>query len=183
VPVVTPVRRLKPPEDKKPSDVPEQRSSQFVNRGAVIAGGRAALMVNAGRGTDIPATEQLAKAIDAVDSLFKPAFVNEGRFTDAHRGNLDALRGLGIDSMDMIALGVKSVTAERDDTVDVTRATVDISVRVIRPSSGFSGTILSVREVGVGFDADRADANGSRKAFEKLTSELRRMTATASAER
>jgi hypothetical protein len=149
----------------------------------VTAGGRAALVVNARHATDIPATGQLARAIDAVDSLFKPAFVSEGLFTDAHRGNLDVLKGLGVDSMDLIALGLKSVATERDDTVDVTRATVDIVVRVIRPSSGFSGTTLSVREVGVGFDADRADANGSKKAFEKLTSELRRMTATTSAGR
>ena len=157
------------------SAAPEQRSSQFVNRGLVTAGGRAALVVNAGHGTDMPATEQLAKALDAVDSLFKPAFVNEGLFTDAHRGNLDVLKGLGIDNMDMIALGVKSVAATHDHSVDVTRATVDIVVRVIRPSSGFSGTTLAVHEVGVGFDADRADSNGSKKAFEKLTDQLKRI--------
>jgi hypothetical protein len=117
----------------------------------------------------------MAAGIGAENSLFKDAFVRDGLFARAQRGDMDVLRPLGLDRLEMIALGVKSTTTARDDATgtELIRATVSIVLRVIRPASGFAATTVSVQGTGAGFDAARATEDGSEKALAKLIAQLK----------
>ena len=154
---------------------PTLRPADFVNAGVAGSASRAVLIVDEQHRPDIPTTERIAAGIGAENSLFKDAFVREGLFVRAQRGDVDVLRPLGLDRLEMIALGVKSTNTASEDVAgtQLVRATVSIVLRVIRPTSGFAATTISVQGTGAGFDAVRATESGAEKALAGSISQLK----------
>lgn len=140
-----------------------------------MAGGRAALIVDVHRGVDVATTAAVASGVRATDALFGPAFVASGAFLKVHGGDIDVLRNLqGLDGLQMIALGLETIALARDTVAGeaLTRASVEIVVRIIRPSTGFATATLTVLGVGVAFDERVAVSRGTEDAVKKLIAEL-----------
>ena len=164
----------KPAASTAATGSPAVRVADFVNAGVAQSASRAVLIVDEQHRPDIPTTERMAASIGAENSLFKDAFVREGLFARAQRGDVDVLRPLGLDRLEMIALGVKSTNTAPDVAeTQLIRATVSIVLRVIRPASGFAATTVSVQGTGAGFDAARATEDGAEKALAKLIAQLK----------
>ncbi len=164
----------KPPVPPAPVPVPRADPARFVNEGVASSAGRAGPIVDQRLGADIAATSRIAGGFAGSDSLFKPEFVTEGLFSRVHRGDIDVLKPLRIEKVQLLLLGIKSARTRREDVagVSVVQATVTLDVRLVRPASGFTTAMLPVSASASGFDDDRAIEDASDKALEALLQQL-----------
>ena len=170
-PAIAPASQPSPPAEPVALD-----PDRFVNRGLVRPGARAVLIVDQRNGADSVLTGRLAADLGAQDALFKPSFVQEGLFSRAQQGDAEVLRELGLDALESIALGVRSVAASPQDVagVGMMRANVTIALRVFQPSQGFTTRLVTASDIGAGFDELQAVASGTEKALAKVVRELGR---------
>jgi hypothetical protein len=149
--------------------------TKYLNVGSIHPGLVSVLMVDERRGLDALLTQQVAVALGGSDDLFKPAFVGDGLFSRVHRGDIDLLRELAASTeISEVILGTRAVTftAIEVSGTAMTRASVTLSIRVTRPSSGFVSNTQAAQEIGAGFDEAGALTAATDNALKKLLKQM-----------
>jgi hypothetical protein len=146
----------------------------LINEGARGSANRAVLFGDSTGRVDASVTSRVATALGATDSLFTPAFANQ-LFRVVQAGQLDSLRGLRLEHIGAIALGLISTRTESRNVngAEFTEARAEIGVRVIYPVRDFAAQLIAVEDRGTGFTSTSATQAAVDRAVAKAIGELK----------
>jgi hypothetical protein len=146
----------------------------LINEGARSTASRAVLFGDSSGRVDAGVTSRVATALGATDSLFTPAFADQ-LFRAVQAGQLDPLRGLRLEHIGAIALGLISTRTEPRNVngAEFTEARTEIGVRVIYPARDFAAQLIVVEDLGTGFTPTSATQAAVNKAVDKVIGRLK----------
>jgi hypothetical protein len=146
----------------------------LINEGARGTASRAVLFGDSTGRVDASVTSRVATALGATDSLFTPAFADQ-LFRAVQAGQLDSLRGLRLEHIGAIALGLISTRTEARNVngAEFTEARAEIGVRVVYPARDFAARLIAVEDRGTGFTPTSATQAAVDRAVAKAIGELK----------
>jgi hypothetical protein len=153
----------------------EATLNRYLNRGASNVSSAAVLIVDGSGRIDQSLTQDIASRVKGSTTLFKPAFVQDGLFGRAARGDTSALGELELGRMAAsIVLGTISSTSTSEPVAgeNVVKAHTTIVLRVYRTTQGFPSSLLMAAGAGVGFSKALAEQRAVGAAIQDAIKKL-----------